>query len=60
MKIILCLFLGLILPLSLLLAENEEKDHDNKKSSNLTTNAPRPANMANPNKPSWQAEPHGK
>ncbi|MFA9196611.1 hypothetical protein EBY67_01925 [bacterium] len=60
MKRCLCLFLGLILPLSLLRAENDEKDQDNQKSSNLTMNAPRPANMANPNKPAWQAEPHGK
>jgi hypothetical protein len=60
MKIILCLFLALILPLSPLRAEKDEKDQNNQKSSNLTMNAPRPANMANPNKPSWQAEPHGK
>jgi hypothetical protein len=38
----------------------EDKDSNENRSSNLTPTAPRPVNMANPNKPTWQAEPHGK
>jgi hypothetical protein len=60
MNVIFCLFLGLILPLSSLRAENGKEDQDNQKSSRLTMNAPRPNNMANPTKPTWLAERHGK
>ena len=38
----------------------EDNDSDNDRSSSLTPTSPRPVNMANPNKPTWQAEPHGK
>jgi len=60
MKMTLCLFLGLVLPLPLLRAENDKEDQDKQKSSRLTMNAARPTNMANPNKPAWLAERHGK
>jgi len=53
-----------LLATSLLLAplraEDDDNSSDNDRSSSLTPTAPRPVNMANPNKPSWQAEPHGK
>jgi hypothetical protein len=58
MKKIIILLTALSLPLSLHSAEGEN-DTD-QKSSNLTPNAPRPVTMANPNKPAWLAEPHGK
>ena len=58
MKKIITLLAVLTLPLSMLCAE-EENDND-QKSSNLTPNAPKPVNMANPKKPAWLAEPHGK
>jgi preprotein translocase subunit SecG len=60
MKIFFCLFLGLILLLSLLRAENDKEGQDNQKSSSLTVNAPRPTNMANPEKPGWLPQRHGK
>jgi hypothetical protein len=60
MKKIIILLTALSLPLSILCAEEEKNDNDQKKSSNLTPNAPRPVTMANPNKPAWLAEPHGK
>ena len=37
-----------------------DKDSDNDRSSALTPTAPRKVTMANPVKPGWQAEPHGK
>lgn len=40
-------------------AEQEQSSQQNR-SSRLTPTAPRPVNMANPVKPGWQAEPHGK
>lgn len=42
------------------LAKDQDEDQDNNRSSELTPNAPRKVTMANPNKPAWQAEPHGK
>jgi len=60
MKLSLCHFFGLSLPLVLLRAEDKDQVQETQKSSNLTMNAPRPANMANPNKPAWLAERHGK
>ena len=59
MKRALFTLLTAILILSPLHAE-EDHDSDNDRSSSLTPNSPRPVNMANPNKPTWQAEPHGK
>jgi len=41
-------------------AEDDDDTSENARSSSLTPTAPRPVNMANPNKPTWQAEPHGK
>jgi hypothetical protein len=60
MKNLFCLFLGLILSLSLLRAENDKEDQANQKSSSLTMNAPRPTSMANPEKPGWLPQRHGK
>jgi len=48
------------LPLALLRAEDKDQGQETQKSSKMTMNAPRPANMANPNKPAWLAERHGK
>lgn len=42
------------------LAKDQDEDQDNNRSSELTPNAPRKVTMANPAKPAWQAEPHGK
>lgn len=42
------------------LAKNQDDQQDNNRSSELTPNAPRKVTMANPVKPGWQAEPHGK
>jgi hypothetical protein len=58
MKKVIILLTILSLPISILCAE--EEDDSNAKTSNLTPNAPKPVNMANPNKPAWLAEPHGK
>jgi len=58
-KILFCLAaLGLSLPA--LQAQDRDEDRDNGRSSALTPNAPRQVTMANPNKPAWLAEPHGK
>lgn len=57
----LLLALALIgLSLSALHAQDRDDDRDNDSSSQLTPNAPRKVTMANPIKPGWQAEPHGK
>lgn len=57
----LLLALALIgLSLSALHAQDRDDDRDNDRSSQLTPNAPRKVTMANPIKPGWQAEPHGK
>lgn len=54
-----CVFLAI--SASALLAEDQDEDRDNRDgSSALTPNAPRKVTMANPIKPCWQAEPHGK
>jgi hypothetical protein len=42
------------------LALAEDKDSDSGKSSNLTPTAERPTNMANPAKPGWLPQRHGK
>lgn len=42
------------------LAKDQEDEQSNSRSSELTPNAPRKVTMANPVKPGWQAEPHGK
>jgi len=60
-KTILALTLiGLSLPC--LQAQDRDPDgkNDNDRSSSLTPTAPRKVTMANPVKPGWQAEPHGK
>jgi hypothetical protein len=38
----------------------EDKDSDSGKSSNLTPTAERSTNMANPEKPGWLPQRHGK
>ncbi len=38
----------------------EEKKNDNDTSSNLTPTAERPPSMANPEKPGWLPQRHGK
>jgi len=60
MKLALGLFFGLSLPLVILLAADKDQIQETQKPSNLTMNAPRPINMANPKKPAWLAERHGK
>ena len=58
-KILLCLaVIGFSLPA--VQAQDRDDDRDNDRSSTLTPNAPRKVTMANPNKPAWLAEPHGK
>lgn len=58
-KILLCLAIaGLTLPA--VQAQNQNDDRENDRSSELTPTAPRKVTMANPQKPTWQAEPHGK
>jgi len=42
------------------LAKDQDDQQDKNPSSELTPNAPRKVTMANPVKPGWQAEPHGK
>jgi hypothetical protein len=58
MKIFVTLITLLSLVLNLALAE--DKDSDSGKSNNLTPTAERPTNMANPEKPSWLPQRHGK
>jgi len=54
-----CVFVGL--SSTPLLAQDRDEDQDNRdRSSALTPTAPRKVTMANPIKPGWQAEPHGK
>jgi hypothetical protein len=50
--------IGLTLPA--VQAQDQDEDRDNDRSSALTPNAPRQVTMANPKKPAWLAEPHGK
>jgi hypothetical protein len=56
------IFVFLLTLLSLVInhALTEDKDSDSGKSSNLTPTAERPTNMANPEKPSWLPQRHGK
>ncbi|MDA0859101.1 MAG: hypothetical protein O3B89_06670 [Verrucomicrobia bacterium] len=52
-----------LLLLTLLLAPvapAEDDDRDDDKSSNLNSTAERPPNMANPEKPGWLPQRHGK
>jgi hypothetical protein len=58
MKIFVTLITLLSLVLNLPLAE--DRDSDSGKSSNLTPTAERPTNMANPEKPGWLPQRHGK
>jgi hypothetical protein len=58
-KILICLaVVGLSLPA--VQAQDQDQDRDNDRSNALTPNAPRKVTLANPNKPAWLAEPHGK
>jgi hypothetical protein len=52
--------LALLATTFLLANLHAEDQDDSSKNSVLTPTSPRPVNMANPNKPTWQAEPHGK
>ena len=56
------IFVFLLTLLSLVInhALAEDKDSDYGKSSNLTPTAERPTNMANPEKPGWLPQRHGK
>jgi hypothetical protein len=58
MKIFVFLLTLLFLVINYALAE--DKDSDSGKSSNLTPTAERPTNMANPEKPGWLPQRHGK
>ena len=58
MKKVLSLLLLTLLLAPVAPAEDDERD-DNK-SSNLTPTAERPPNMANPEKPGWLPQRHGK
>jgi hypothetical protein len=58
-KILLCLAI-VGLTLSAVQAQDRDEDRANDRSSELTPTAPRKVTMANPQKPTWQAEPHGK
>jgi hypothetical protein len=58
-KILLCLAI-VGLTLAAVQAQDRDEDRDNDRSSELTPTAPRKVTMANPKKPTWQAEPHGK
>lgn len=60
-KILLSLTLaGLALPCLHAQDRDADQDNDSNRSSALTPTAPRKVTMANPVKPGWQAEPHGK
>ena len=60
-KILICLTLvGLALPCLHAQDRDADQDSDSDRSSALTPTAPRKVTMANPVKPGWQAEPHGK
>jgi hypothetical protein len=55
------LFLALVTSALLLaVTQAEEKNDDTDSSSNLTPTAERPPNMANPVKPDWLPQRHGK
>jgi hypothetical protein len=56
MKKILCL----ITTMALTSVYGEDKNSSNESSSNLTPTAERPPNMANPVKPGWLPQRHGK
>jgi len=58
MKVFVALLALLSFVLNLVIAE--DKDSDSGKSSNLTPTAERPTNMANPPKPGWLPQRHGK
>ena len=58
MKKVLSLLLLTLLLAPVAPAEDDERD-DNK-SSNLTPTAERPPNLANPEKPGWLPQRHGK
>ena len=58
MNKILPLLLLTLLATHLALAEDDQKNND--KSSKLTPTAERPPNMANPEKPGWLPQRHGK
>lgn len=58
-KILLCLAIA-GLTLAAVQAQDRDEDQANDRSSELTPTAPRKVTMANPRKPTWQAEPHGK
>ena len=58
-KLLLCVTL-VVFTLPAVQAQNRDEDRDNDRSSELTPTAPRKVTMANPQKPTWQAEPHGK
>lgn len=58
-KILLCLAVA-GLTLAAVQAQDRDEDQANDRSSELTPTAPRKVTMANPQKPTWQAEPHGK
>jgi hypothetical protein len=60
-KTILALTLiGLSLPCLQAQDRDTDGEKDNDRSSTLTPTAPRKVTMANPVKPAWLAEPHGK
>jgi len=55
------LFLALVTSALLLaVTQAEEKNDDTDSSTNLTPTAERPPNMANPVKPDWLPQRHGK
>ncbi len=56
-KVLSLLLLTLLLAL---VAPAEDDERDDNKSSNLTPTAERPPNMANPEKPGWLPQRHGK
>ena len=60
MKKTLTALLFALLTLPCVHAQDSEKDRDNDRSREMTPNSPRKVTMANPIKPGWQAEPHGK
>jgi hypothetical protein len=59
MKKILCLFVAMAL--TPVYGEDKSNNNDSSESSsNLTPTAERPPNMANPEKPGWLPQRHGK
>jgi hypothetical protein len=60
-KTVFCLTLaGLTLPCLHSQERVADKENDSDRSRTLTPTASRKVTMANPVKPGWQAEPHGK